>query len=684
MNNKEYWNRRFLIDKAGNVNAGEKFLKNNIEELYRKALKEVQEDIEKFYQSFADKNHITLSEAKRKIKASEFKNIDFDELISLQVTRNKELKEKMKELPGDIVATLEKKAMEYESMLQAYTRKGQITHLELLQVEMEKVLLDLYDKQQINIYELLADQYTDSYYRNDKLTLYEYIPYSCSATDMFVYKNELYVLGDNVMHKFNGKTWEEFITPVSRGSYLALTIYNDILYYHTSTDKLKVNTFDFKNQTWGSQGFPTTNEKCHLITFNNNMYYMSDISSLTCKYNNGTWENITSKGNGSIIAIVEFQSRLHIITTSTHKIFDGETYEIMKDTDDIIDKNLFSIEDLPFEHNNEIYFNFNIRYNGKWIIKHTVPLAYISKDYVYYDWFTYNNHLYLGHFYNCYWQFDKETDSWICQGDFIIKNNFKGVEFREKTYLISQYQIATYDGEVLQYALEKYPNNDRMFYMDTIKDEKMYFYDIDGNFYEYDGETFKEAGTLPKYYSYLKYGVVCKGEFHYFTYDGSNEYKPKYAYHYKLNGNKWELINSTLEYNTDCTLTLFDDKICRIKKTSNVISIQYLDGLNWTDKILVFEAFKKKSSGYYDIYYSRINNTEGNYIVIRSTLPPDQFNREKSIFYICTSFENGFTIEPDYIIQGSYYTKVDNEIIMTYSSYYYKIKLTSRYAINKK
>lgn len=166
MKSKEYWNRRFLIDKAGNINSGEKFLKSKTEQYYEQAHKEIQETIEKFYKKFADKNNITLAEAKRLIKNSDFKKTDFEGFIKEQAARNKELKEKKNSLPKEILESIQEQNAEYEKLLSGFTKKGQITRLELLWIEIEKILLDLYDTQQINIYEYLSEQYTDSYYKS--------------------------------------------------------------------------------------------------------------------------------------------------------------------------------------------------------------------------------------------------------------------------------------------------------------------------------------------------------------------------------------------------------------------------------------------------------------------------------------------------------------------------------------
>lgn len=166
MNSREYWNRRYLLDKAGNVNTGEDFLVEKVEPLYRQALKEIKEEIGKMYQAFAGQEKITLAEAKRKISRADFRKVDFSAMAKRQAEERRDFSRKKSSMPGDIVAAMEKKHMQYESLLSSYTKKGQISRLELLHINIERILLDLYDGNQMNIYDFLADQYRDGYYRS--------------------------------------------------------------------------------------------------------------------------------------------------------------------------------------------------------------------------------------------------------------------------------------------------------------------------------------------------------------------------------------------------------------------------------------------------------------------------------------------------------------------------------------
>lgn len=165
MKNKEYWKRRYVSDKAHAINASEIFIQENLKELYIKSAKEIREEMEKFYQKYADKNHISLIEARKMIKSADFSKVDFEELAVHQVEKNKELREKKENLPGDVVARMEREKEEMEKILATYSKKGQISRLDLLTMQLDQKILDLYDKNQINIYEILKDTYQDAYYK---------------------------------------------------------------------------------------------------------------------------------------------------------------------------------------------------------------------------------------------------------------------------------------------------------------------------------------------------------------------------------------------------------------------------------------------------------------------------------------------------------------------------------------
>lgn len=160
-----YWQERFLRDKAFSINEAEKFIRRNQKKLYEEAANEIRKEIEKFYEKYAQENKISLAEAHKKLSAAEFKNIDWEAYCQYNIDLDRELKEKKETLPGNMVAAMEKEHMQYEEKIQTLAAKGRITQLELLQADIEKIILNTYDANQMNLYDYLSKEYEDGYYR---------------------------------------------------------------------------------------------------------------------------------------------------------------------------------------------------------------------------------------------------------------------------------------------------------------------------------------------------------------------------------------------------------------------------------------------------------------------------------------------------------------------------------------
>ena len=76
MRSEEYWRKRSLEDKKRHINLAEKFINRELKRSYSEALKEVQEALNKLYQGFADKEHITLQEARKRMRSVNPKDLD--------------------------------------------------------------------------------------------------------------------------------------------------------------------------------------------------------------------------------------------------------------------------------------------------------------------------------------------------------------------------------------------------------------------------------------------------------------------------------------------------------------------------------------------------------------------------------------------------------------------------------
>lgn len=165
MPDREFWRKRYLKDKARAVNAAEDFIRKDVKKYYMQAAKEVQTDIEEFYKKYASQNGVTLAEARHRISQADFAGIDWEQLCRNASELDKQLKGKKDSLPGDVAARMEREHREYEEKIKTLSAKGNITRLELLQAEIDKAVLELYDAQQVNIFDLLRNEYEDGYYR---------------------------------------------------------------------------------------------------------------------------------------------------------------------------------------------------------------------------------------------------------------------------------------------------------------------------------------------------------------------------------------------------------------------------------------------------------------------------------------------------------------------------------------
>lgn len=161
---KDYWERRYLKDKAASVNWTEDYLAKQQKKLYSQAEQEIQAEIEKLYQKFADSEKITLAEAKQKIKDADFRKIDWAGMLQ----QEKELRARLKEtdLPEEIREQIERQHRALDLEMKAYAKRGRISYLELRSMEIDRIMVNLYDKQQENIYDHLTSEFDDGYYHS--------------------------------------------------------------------------------------------------------------------------------------------------------------------------------------------------------------------------------------------------------------------------------------------------------------------------------------------------------------------------------------------------------------------------------------------------------------------------------------------------------------------------------------
>lgn len=147
------------------MNLTENFINRQLKRSYKDALTEVQAALNQMYQAFAKSEGITLQEAKKRLTGKELRTADLDALYLMVFENRKQLKEKLDRLPGDIVAVMEQRLERFEKQLKRLSQKGYLTHLELTEAQLQSSILKLADRNQINMYEFMEEQYRDGYFR---------------------------------------------------------------------------------------------------------------------------------------------------------------------------------------------------------------------------------------------------------------------------------------------------------------------------------------------------------------------------------------------------------------------------------------------------------------------------------------------------------------------------------------
>lgn len=158
-----YWERRYLKDKAASINRAEDYLAKQQKKLYSQAEQEIQGQIEKLYQRFANAEQISLAEAKRLVSDADFRRIDWEAMLEKSKSQCEQLKE---DLPDEVKRNLERQHQELDQTMKAYAKRGRVSYLELRSMEIDRIMVNLYDSQQQNIYDFLTSEYDDGYYRS--------------------------------------------------------------------------------------------------------------------------------------------------------------------------------------------------------------------------------------------------------------------------------------------------------------------------------------------------------------------------------------------------------------------------------------------------------------------------------------------------------------------------------------
>lgn len=164
MNSKDYWEKRRTEDKKRSINLTEEYINTELKDSYEKALDEIRKEVEELYKSLADSENISLNEVRKKLSNLEFKKIDFKKMAEKAAKENLKLKE-VGEISKEALELIERTSKDFENLLKLYSKKGYITHLEVMQLNIERIVMELKNREQISIQAFLLDNYKDGYFR---------------------------------------------------------------------------------------------------------------------------------------------------------------------------------------------------------------------------------------------------------------------------------------------------------------------------------------------------------------------------------------------------------------------------------------------------------------------------------------------------------------------------------------
>ena len=161
MKSTDYWEKRALRDKKFATNRTESYIKNKLGKSYSEVSKELEDEIKAIYEKL-DKSKSLLAQSNEKLLTST-KASDIKELL------NKLNEEKAKlanaNLPKEVSDTIEKNIKLIEESLRMKSKSGYITHLDMMQERVNSLALSVANENQINMYDYLAKEYTDDYFR---------------------------------------------------------------------------------------------------------------------------------------------------------------------------------------------------------------------------------------------------------------------------------------------------------------------------------------------------------------------------------------------------------------------------------------------------------------------------------------------------------------------------------------
>jgi len=142
---REYWRKRFEMLEQAQHEKSESYYKD-LEKAYNKTMQEIEKDIARWYQRFAENNEMTLEEAKQQLKSEELE--EFRWTVEEYIKRGKE-------------NAINQKWMK---QLENASSRVHISRLESLQLQLQQHVEELYGEQIEGFQELMKEVYQNQYY----------------------------------------------------------------------------------------------------------------------------------------------------------------------------------------------------------------------------------------------------------------------------------------------------------------------------------------------------------------------------------------------------------------------------------------------------------------------------------------------------------------------------------------
>lgn len=147
MKNREYWQKRFeQLEEASNREAN--ILTKEVEESYRKALMQIEKQINSWYQRFAKNNNITMIEAKKILPTRDLAEFKWDVKEYIKYGEENALNQ------------------QWMKQLENASARYHISKLEALKIQTQQTLEVLFGNQLDDIDKLMKKIYSEGYYHS--------------------------------------------------------------------------------------------------------------------------------------------------------------------------------------------------------------------------------------------------------------------------------------------------------------------------------------------------------------------------------------------------------------------------------------------------------------------------------------------------------------------------------------